>query len=490
MTPTAPTVGELVGLLTSPAASVHGDPMVPVPAITHDTRAVPADGMYACLRGRHHDGHAFATQAVSAGAASLLVDHPLTGGVGEVTQLVVADTRRALGPVASAVYGDPSRSLRVVGVTGTNGKTTTSALLGAILRAAGDPTTVIGTLSGAHTTPEAPELQARLAQLRDSGERSVVMEVSSHALAMHRVDGTRFDAAVFTNLGRDHLDLHDTMESYFQAKSRLFRAGRAVVGVVNVDDEHGRRIAAAAPIEIVPYSRADVADEQVTPASLAFTWRGARLEVPLGGSFNVLNAIAAATTAAALGVGTDAITAGLASVGTVPGRFERVTVGGPVASSLDVIVDYAHTPDGLEEVIAAAGAVVNEGGRIIVVFGAGGDRDRRKRPQMGAVAARLADVVVVTSDNPRSERPEAIIDEIVEGVAEDDRHRVEVVVDRTAAIRLAISMAEPGDLVLIAGKGHETTQTVGDRVIPFDDRAVARQLLARVGAAPTAEGRA
>lgn len=478
----APTLDELKALL--PAAlvpSVSGDARTAVPAVTHDSRAVEPLGMYACLRGEHHDGHTFAPAAVAAGAASLLVDHLLAdqqvGGPGmaaRVSQLVVGDTRRALGPVAARVHGDPSTALRVVGITGTNGKTTTSLLIASILRAAGDPTSVIGTLSGIHTTPEAPELQARLATMLHDGNRSVVMEVSSHALALHRVDGTRFDAAVFTNLGRDHLDLHRTVEEYFRAKASLFQAGRTVVGVVNVDDVHGRLLFDAAPIEMVPFSLDDATGVEVTAGAHRYTWRDRSIFVPLGGPFNVMNSLAAAATAAALGISSDAIVDGLAAAGPVPGRFEQVVVG--VDVGIDVVVDYAHTPDGLEEVIAAGGSVVG-GGRVIVVFGAGGNRDREKRPLMGAAAARLADLVVVTSDNPRDEDPAAIIDQILAGVGERDRQRVEIEPDRAAAIELAISLAEPGDLVIVAGKGHETTQTIGDQVIPFDDRAVARTIL-------------
>jgi UDP-N-acetylmuramoyl-L-alanyl-D-glutamate--2,6-diaminopimelate ligase len=485
MTPTRTrkTIGELSAVVPPGLhARVEGDAAIAVPTITHDTHDVRSGGMYACLRGGHHDGHSFAPAAVAAGASSLLVDHRLDGPeFGDVTQLVVADTRLALGPIAAAVNGDPSTALRVVGVTGTNGKTTTTMLLAEILRAAGDPTSVIGTLSGAYTTPEAPQLQTRLAELRDEGERSVVMEVSSHALALHRVDGTRFDAAVFTNLGRDHLGLHCTVEEYFRAKSLLFQPGRAVVGIVNTDDRHGRLLFDAAPIEMVPFSIDDASDIEVTAASVAFSWRGARLSVPLGGAFNVMNTIAAATTAAAIGIGIEAIVEGLGAAHLIPGRFERVSLGHGTALSIDVIVDYAHTPDGLDEVIAAAGALVGGRGRVIVVFGAGGDRDRAKRPEMGATAARLADLVVVTSDNPRSEDPAAIVAEILAGISDDDRSRVEVQLDRAAAIKMAITLAEPGDIVVIAGKGHETTQTIGDRVIPFDDREVARAVLAEVG---------
>jgi UDP-N-acetylmuramoyl-L-alanyl-D-glutamate--2,6-diaminopimelate ligase len=462
--------------------SVEGDEAVAVPAISHDSQSVRAGGMFACLRGTRHDGHSFAPAAVAAGASSLLVDHHLrVGEVGDVTQLIVEDTRLALGPIAAAVHGDPSTAMRVVGITGTNGKTTSSMLIGAILRAAGDPTSVLGTLSGPFTTPEAPELQARLAELRDQGQRSVVMEVSSHALALHRIDGTRFDAAVFTNLGRDHLDLHGTVEEYFRAKAQLFLPGRAVVGVVNADDAHGRRLLDASPIEMVPFSVADASDVEVTAAAVALTWRGERINVPIGGAFNVVNAVGAATAAEAMGIGMDAIVTGLSSVGPVPGRFERVNAGDGAQLAIDVIVDFAHTPDGLEEVIAAAGALLGDRGRVIVVFGAGGDRDRPKRPEMGATAARLADLVVVTSDNPRSEDPTDIIDDIVSGIPDDDRSRVEIEVDRAAAIKLAITLAEPGDIVIVAGKGHETTQTIGDDVIPFDDREVARMVLAEVG---------
>jgi UDP-N-acetylmuramoyl-L-alanyl-D-glutamate--2,6-diaminopimelate ligase len=466
-------------------ATVVGDPTAGVPTVTHDSRAVTAGAMFACLRGSHFDGHQFAAAAVAAGATSLLVDHALDQtllGGSAVSQLVVADTRVALGPVAAAVNGDPSTALRVVGVTGTNGKTTTSAMLASILRATGDPTGVIGTLSGVFTTPEAPELQERLAAMVAEGDRSVVMEVSSHALALHRADGTRFDAAVFTNLGRDHLDLHGTQEEYFRAKARLFEQDRARIGVVNVDDVHGRLLFDAAPVEMVPFSRADVSSVTIAPGALHFTWQAGddavRIDVPMGGSFNVMNALAAATTARALGVSIDDIVVGLATLPPVPGRFERVVLEGAPAP-IDVIVDFAHTPDGLEQVITAAASSVTGRGRVIVVFGAGGDRDRDKRPVMGATAARLADVVVVTSDNPRSEDPQDIIDAVVAGVAAEDRRRVEIEPDRAAAIGHAIAIAEPGDIVVIAGKGHETTQTIGDVKHPFDDRQVARQALER-----------
>jgi UDP-N-acetylmuramoyl-L-alanyl-D-glutamate--2,6-diaminopimelate ligase len=454
---------ELVG------AELVGDPDSPVTAMTHDSRRAAPGTLYACVRGERHDGHEFAPAAVAAGATALLVDHRVEL---DVPQLVVGDARAAMGPVASAVYAHPSAALSIVGITGTNGKTTTAHLLASILRESGRTTGVIGTLSGTHTTPEAPELQARLAAFRDDGYEAVVMEVSSHALALRRVDGTRFAAAVFTNLGCDHLDLHGSAQAYFRAKARLFTPELAAVGVTNIDDAHGRLLRDAGTIPTVPFSAIDATDVQVAADSHAFTWRGQRIEVGLGGSFNVMNSLAAATTATLLGVSPEDIAAGLRAAGPVAGRFERVGADG---SGVTAVVDYAHTPDGLGEVLTAARAVA--AGRVIIVFGCGGDRDRAKRPQMGAVAARLADLVVVTSDNPRSERPAAIIDDVMAGVAWAARGHVTVEPDRAAAIAIALDAAHAGDVVVVAGKGHETTQTIGDRVIEFDDRVVVRDLL-------------
>jgi UDP-N-acetylmuramoyl-L-alanyl-D-glutamate--2,6-diaminopimelate ligase len=468
-----PTLDELRAELGGRAV-VLGDPATAVASVTHDTHAVTPGGMYACLRGEHFDGHDFAPAAVRAGATSLLVDHELHH---DVAQLVVDDTRVALGPLAAAVHEHPSRELRVVGVTGTNGKTTTTHLLAAILEAAGSPTGVIGTLSGARTTPEAPELQDRLDRFRRAGDRAVVMEVSSHALAMHRVDGTRFAAGVFTNLGVDHLDLHGTVEDYFRAKARLFEPERTAIGVTNLDDAHGRLLFDAAPVEMVGYSRSDASAVEATASHHRFVWRGTELRVPIGGDFNVMNTLAAATTAAVLGIDASEVAAGLAAVRPVPGRFERVEPDEPDGGDVNVIVDYAHTPEGLENVIGAARAVAG-GRRVIVVFGCGGDRDRAKRPRMGATAAALADAVFVTSDNPRSEPPLAIIDAVVAGIASEHRGKVTTEPDRAAAIGAAVSSAEPGDVVVVAGKGHETTQTIGDRAIDFDDRVVARRALA------------
>jgi len=461
---------------------VEGDPSTAVTSMTHDSRLVTPGSLFACVRGEHHDGHRFAGAAVAAGATALLVDHVLEDVVEDVVdaaaarrvaQLVVDDTRLAMGPVASGVNGHPSRVLTVVGITGTNGKTTTSALLASILRAADRPAAVIGTLSGSKTTPEAPELQARLAAARSGGDRAVVMEVSSHALVQHRVDGTRFAAAVFTNLGNDHLDLHGTPEAYFRAKARLFTPELSAIGVANADDAHGRLLLDAAPIEMVPFSMADASDVVIGADRHELTWRGERLAVGMGGAFNVSNTLAAATVAAVLGIEPPTIAAGLAAAAVVPGRFERILPRAGDGGGVVAIVDYAHTPEGLSEVVSAARAVTSE--RVIVVFGAGGDRDHAKRPRMGKVVAALADVTVVTSDNPRSEDPAAIIDAVLSGIP--DRSSVVVEPDRAAAITAAIEMARQGDVVVVAGKGHETTQTIGDRTVPFDDRDVVRRAL-------------
>jgi UDP-N-acetylmuramoyl-L-alanyl-D-glutamate--2,6-diaminopimelate ligase len=469
------TLGGLLGATPEVRPStVVGSLDVELRAITYDSRRVGPGTLFCCLPGAHVDGHDFAAAAVRDGAVALLVERPLDLGLDHpVTQVVVTDARAAMGPLASSLFGRPSERLHVVGVTGTNGKTTTTHLLAAVLEEHGWRTGVLGTLTGVHTTPEAPELQARLAAFADEGVAAVAMEVSSHALALHRVDGTRFAVGVFTNLGRDHLDLHGTMERYFAAKARLFAAGRCTAGVVNVDDVHGRLLLDAAEIPMSTFSLSDVSDVEIGPTHHAYTWRGRRVRVGIGGRFNVRNSLAAASAAEVLDVPLDAIVDGLAAAGPVPGRFEPVDAG----QGFTVVVDYAHTPDGLVEVLTTAREVA-AGGRVIVVFGCGGDRDREKRSEMGEAASRLADVVVVTSDNPRSEDPDSIIAEVVAGVpAERAARLVPVEPDRRTAIGVALRAARSGDVVLIAGKGHETTQTIGDSVIAFDDRQVARELL-------------
>lgn len=445
-----------------------GSPSVPCRSMTVDSREVGPGTVFACVSGGRFDGHDFAPAAVEAGAVALVVERRLPL---DVPQIVVGDVRATVGPLAASLYGHPSDDLLVVGITGTNGKTTTSHLLAAILDHAGIPTAVFGTLSGRFTTPEAPEVQARLAEARAAGRRAVVMEVSSHALALHRVDGTRFAVAVFTNLGRDHYDFHGTEERYFAAKARLFTPALSAAGVVNLDDVHGRLLADVAAIPTVGYTLAETEGLEADAATHRYRWQGHDVVVPLGGRFNAENSLAAATAAHALGLPVEQIVAGLAAVGPVPGRFERIDAGQPFS----VVVDYAHTPDGLRLAIAAAREAAGDH-RVIVVFGCGGDRDQDKRPQMGAVAA-AADVVVVTSDNPRSEDPRAIMASILSGVPEEYRSRAMSEPDRRVAIAAALHAAGPGDVVLVAGKGHETTQTTGTTVVPFDDRAVVRTLL-------------
>jgi len=450
---------------------VRGDPAsTDLTAITHDSRAVVPGSLFCCVPGARFDGHEFAGQAVDAGAVALLDERVLPL---EVTQVVVAGAREAMAPVAAAFFGHPSRQLPVVGVTGTNGKTTTVHLLGAIFAAARRPAQLIGTLTGERTTPESSELQARLAAFRDEGAEAVVMEVSSHALALHRADAVWFSVAVFTNLSQDHLDFHETMEDYFAAKARLFDPVRAALGVVNVDDPHGRLLLESATIPIVPYSMADASDVRVGPTASTFRWRGEEVRLSLGGRMNVANALAAATAALQLEIGVGDIVRGLASAPPVRGRYEPVTAGQPFA----VLVDYAHTPDGLEQLLSSVRETVQ--GRVLVVFGAGGDRDRDKRPAMGEVASRLADEAVLTSDNPRSEDPGLIIDQVRSGASAAGVLHLEP--DRRAAIAGALKRAHDGDVVVIAGKGHETTQQFADRVVPFDDRAVAAEELERLG---------
>jgi UDP-N-acetylmuramoyl-L-alanyl-D-glutamate--2,6-diaminopimelate ligase len=456
------------GLLVDTFGDVDGAHVID---LTHDSRDVRGSWAFACVPGGVHDGHEFAAGAVDAGASLLLVERRLPI---DVAQIVVTDVRRAMGPVAAHIHGDPATKLRIVGITGTNGKTTTTHLVGSIMRAAGWSAREMGTLSGARTTPEAPDLQRRLAAFVDEGVEAVAMEVSSHALALHRVNGVRFDVAAFTNLGRDHLDLHESMEAYFRAKASLFTTELAEVGVTNLDDPYGRLLLDGADIEMVGFRMDDAQDLDVGVGHHAFRWRGTPVRVPLGGRFNAANSLCALAIAERLGIDPDVAARGLGSIAPVPGRFEVVSA--PDAP-FSVVVDYAHTPDGLVELLSAVRDDVGSG-RVICVFGCGGDRDRDKRPLMGAAAAAHADLVVATSDNPRHEDPRAIIDDAVAGVDPRYRDRVSIEVDRRAGIATAFRAATPGDVVVIAGKGHESTQTIGDTAYPFDDRDVARELLA------------
>ena len=458
----------------------QGDPEVT--SLAYDGRSVQPGALFFCVRGFTRDGHDFAPEAIANGAVALVVDHPLGLGVPEVQ---VDDVRAAMAPVAARFHGDPSARLDVVGITGTSGKTTTSFLVRELLEGAGRRTALLGTVKSvvagregtlARTTPEAVDLQAAFAEMADGGDAACAMEVSSHALELHRADAIHWAVAVFTNLSQDHLDFHPTMEEYFLAKRRLFEAGPRV-GIVNVDDAWGARLAAEMDVTTVSVEGdADVRAVDVRPGlegtDFAVVDRGGtRLDVrsPLRGRFNVANALAAVVVARALGVDDAAIASALRTAAPVPGRLEPVEEGQGFA----VLVDYAHKPGALESVLDAARDLTR--GRVIVVFGAGGDRDRGKRPIMGEVAGRLADEVVITSDNPRSEDPDAIVAEIVAGVGRRD---VRVEPDRRAAIELAVSLARDGDVLLVAGKGHEQGQELaGGRKIPFDDVAVAREAL-------------
>jgi UDP-N-acetylmuramoyl-L-alanyl-D-glutamate--2,6-diaminopimelate ligase len=442
--------------------------------VVHRTGERLDGALFCCVPGSTVDGHDLAPGAVEAGAAALLVERRLDL---DVPQVVVPSVRLAMGPVAARFHGDPSRSLTVVGVTGTNGKTTTVAILQSIFASAGRRCEVLGTLTsrgdGPPTTPDAPELQRQLAEWRDAGVDTVAMEVSSHALQMGRVDGTWFEAVAFTMLGHDHLDLHVDIDHYFAAKAKLFEPVRSSRAVIRGDDPWGARLLDSVTVDARPFRLADAEELTLGPAGAEFVWHGRSLSLPMTGRHNVANALCAATVTEWLGVDPDAIAAGISGVPPIRGRFELVDGG----QDFTVAVDYAHTPDALQTVLDAARELAEaQGGRLVVVFGCGGDKDRAKRPEMGRIAAGSADLVVVTSDNPRSERPEAIIDEILAGIP--DRTGVEVLVDRREAIHHAARAAREHDVVVIAGKGHETTQVFADRTIPFDDREVVREVLA------------
>ena len=433
---------------------------VEVRDLAYDARAVTPGALFFAVPGERADGHDFAAEAVERGAVALVVERQLDL---PVPQVVVRDSRAAMAPAADVFFGEPTRELEVVGVTGTSGKTTTSHLLFAILAAAGRRPGLLGTVEArvggerrgvVRTTPEAIDLQRLFREMLDAGDRSCAMEASSHASELHRLDRVRFAVLVFTNLSRDHLDFHGDMESYFEAKRRLFLVEPQPVAVVNVGDEYGRRLA------------------QELPEAVTFTADDASaldgVELHLRGRFNVENALGALCAARALGIGEDAIRRGLESVRGVPGRFESVEAGQP----FHVIVDYAHKPGALENVLRAARDLAGEQ-HVICVVGAGGDRDPGKRAVMGRLASELADVTIVTSDNPRSEDPEAIAAGIVSGA----HGEVEVELDRAAAIGRAVERAGPGDVVVIAGKGAEQGQEFADRTVPFDDRAAAKEAL-------------
>lgn len=476
-------------LATPPAAVAGAIGSKTVKAVAYDSRRASAGSVFVALKGQHADGTLFARQAASRGAIAIVAESAPPADVAQ-PWIEVTDSRLALARLAARFFGDPSEQLTVVGITGTNGKTTTGYLTSAMLEAAGIRSGLLGTVTyricgeereAARTTPEAPDLQQMLREMADRGCGACVMEVSSHALALRRVDHIRFAAAVFTNLTRDHLDFHGDMEHYFLAKRRLFEMlPDEAIAAVNVDDPRG---ASLSPTLRRPVTYAIDRPADVRPGPLSVSLQGLAFEVrtPRGGLQiqsrlvgrpNVYNILAAVATAVGLGLPFDAIERAVADVEGVPGRFQVVS---RPSDPVTVVVDYAHTDDALRNLLETARPLAPR--RLITVFGCGGNRDRTKRPLMGAVAARLSDVVVVTSDNPRGEDPSEIVGEVMRGIT--PKVETLTIVDRRAAIARAVGLAEPGDVVLIAGKGHERYQEIGDRVLPFDDVAVAREALDR-----------
>ena len=489
-----------------PVLSMEGSLETSVRGIAYDSRRLEKGELFVAIPGTRQDGALFIDDALRRGAVAIVSESPPWTRSGAVW-VQVSDSRAALARLAGNYFDHPSGRMRLIGITGTNGKTTTSLLVESILKHAGHSVGVIGTLAyrwkdrvlkAPMTTPESLDLQKLLHQMLQDGVTRVVMEVSSHALALGRAHGCTFAAALFTNLSQDHLDFHRDMEAYYQAKSILFRehlgnAEDAGIAVINRDDPYGFRLIEAAGAEVWSYSvqrrdaRVWVKSADLSPAGISaeiFTSEGPlRIHSPLIGRLNLYNLVASATMGLALGVSRQSIVDGLAGVGRVDGRLERVEI--PDGAGFEVIVDYAHTPDAMVKALTCLREMTRN--RLIVVFGCGGDRDRSKRPLMGEAAARLGDLVVVTSDNPRTEVPERIIEEIVKGVrssrmpfvepshAADTKHGYTVIVDRRNAIREALAWARPGDVLFIGGKGHETYQIVGSEVLPFDDREVVRE---------------
>jgi UDP-N-acetylmuramoyl-L-alanyl-D-glutamate--2,6-diaminopimelate ligase len=487
-----------------------GDLAVEVTDLAYDSRSAMPGCLFFCLPGARDDGHRHAAEAVRAGAAAVVCERAVDVAV---PQLLVPVARTAMNRLAATFFGHPSRSLDLVGVTGTNGKTTTTYMLEAIFRAAGRTPGLIGTVEtrfpgysapGSRTTPESVDLQRLLRKMVDAGVDCCALEVTSIGLAQGRVDGTELAAGIFTNLTQDHLDFHGDMESYYRSKRALFEPERTRVALVNVDDDYGSRLAAEIAPAYPPQSFVtfgvqapallQALDVRLEARSTRFRAVGSAWEptldqvvqLPLPGAFNVSNALAATAAAAALGLSGDVIAEGLAHLGPIPGRFELVDEG----QDFSVVVDYAHTPDGLERLLAAARTMAGgkTGARVVAVFGCGGDRDRAKRPLMGRAAAAGADLVYVTSDNPRSELPEAIMAGIEAGIVPSPPPLgYRLIADRAEAIAEAVAGARPGDVVVIAGKGHETTQSFWDRVVEFRDAAVAAAALRRAGRAGPAE---
>lgn len=477
--PGGATLDELAQVI---GAVVHGDRATRVVDVFNNSADVAPNSMFCCVVGTQRDGHDFAQVAVDAGATALLVERQLDI---DVAQLEVDNVRHAMAEVALTVHGRPDQLLKMVGVTGTNGKTTVVSVIKYLAESIGVSARGIGTLTGTLTTPDAPDLARQLSAAVADGVDVVAIEVSSHALALNRVDGINFDVAIFTNLGVDHLDFHETPEAYFAAKALLFQEDRSKIAVLNIDDIHGRLLSDVRQDGVIKVSTSDLEPITLGRDASEFVWRGEHVSVNLTGIYNVRNTVGAAEALRVLyPQETSRIAAALATVPQVPGRFERFNVPGQPT----VIVDYAHTPDALENVLDAARAIVptgdanTQGGRLVVVFGCGGDRDRGKRPDMGAIAARLADHVVITSDNPRSETPMSIIQEIKAGIPQDfPEQHLDITEDRAIAIRTAIETASPSDIVVVAGKGHEVGQIFADHTIDFDDRVVVADILGREG---------
>ncbi|MCL1601794.1 MAG: UDP-N-acetylmuramoyl-L-alanyl-D-glutamate--2,6-diaminopimelate ligase [Actinomycetia bacterium] len=461
-------------------------PDVLISDVVHDSREATTGTLFVAIPGENHDGHDFVTGAVESGASAILVERAQPVGV---PQIVVPDARKAMAFAARAVFGMPDKHLAIAGVTGTNGKTTVTHMLESILTTAGVSVGVVGTLGArigttpiptARTTPEATDLQRILGTMRDAGVRVVLIEVSSHAIELHRSDAIHFSVVGFTNLSQDHLDFHGDMEAYFAVKSRLFDSDTSDRGVINIGDQWGERLHRAADLETTTVSIAGDAD--VSVVNLGATAGGTSFRVvtsedffdvqlPLIGDFNVSNALVASGMALELGMGPSAIATGLCNVEPIRGRMEVVAHDGPFT----VVVDYAHTPDAIAVVLGSLRRLAQ--GRVISLIGAGGDRDSAKRSIMGAIAARMSDVTLITTDNPRNEDPHAIADEIFRGADAQPNADVEIIIDRRAAIRRGISMAETGDIVVVLGKGHEQGQEAGGVTVPFDDRQEVREAL-------------
>lgn len=489
---------KLADLANEIGATADGDLAAEARDVTHNSGQVTAGAVFVAIRGEKVDGNQFVRQAIEQGAVAVISELPSERSAADAPAwLQVTDARKALALAAAAVHQHPSRQLRLVGITGTNGKTTTAHLIDSIIRAAEGNSAMFGTISyrigreaatAGHTTPEASEIQRMLRQAVDTGCRSAVMEVSSHAIDLHRADALTFAVAVFTNLTRDHLDFHQSMESYFAAKRKLFDGSLGSdpsVSVINCDDDYGRILARTARGRLITYGLRDDADVRTSGFSVSARGVIFSATTPLGefeissrlvGRPHVYNLLAAIATGVALGFDLEAIARGVRNCARVAGRFEQVTVEGAEQPPFTVVVDYAHTDDALKNVLQTAREVAGESGRVISVFGCGGDRDRTKRAPMGEIAGVLSDFAIVTSDNPRTENPDSIIAEIEIGLKRAGKPYLKMA-DRREAIFRAVAEAQDGDLVLIAGKGHETYQILGTRRIDFDDREVAREAI-------------